>query len=517
MIRLQIKDHNWSSILIIAVLLLAFGYILSQLHSDWHWINYPFHAMVESVGSLCAMIIATLIIIMVNNNHLAQRYIIIACGLIGMGLLDGFHAILHTGKSFVWLHSIATLFGGIIFAAVWLPDSWLRRRHLKIFFICTVVGSVLTGVVSLLFPQNLPAMIINGEFSLLARIINITGGIGFLAATVFFVHYFYSPHNTAQFSAHRQNEGLVFANHSLLFGIAGLLFETTVLWDAGWWWWHILRFIAYFVVLVYFFVLFNRSQQQLMLNEINLEKINSDLEQRVLERTYELENATKAKSDFLSSMSHELRTPLNAIIGFGQLLELEEHKFTDSQKDNIKEILDAGHHLLHLINEILDLSTIEAGKIDISMEHIQLEPLIQHSLTMISTLAAERHISIIDNRSYNEIIVHADPKRLKQVLINILSNAVKYNCVHGTITLSDEIIRDKLLRIYISDTGQGLDKEQISSLFVPFNRLNAPDHIQGTGIGLSISQNFMELMHGQIGVDSTPGVGSTFYIELEIS
>ena len=132
-------------------------------------------------------------------------------------------------------------------------------------------------------------------------------------------------------------------------------------------------------------------------------------------------------------------------------------------------------------------------------------------------LAAERHISIIDNRSYNEIIVHADPKRLKQVLINILSNAVKYNCVHGTITLSDEIIRDKLLRIYISDTGQGLDKEQISSLFVPFNRLNAPDHIQGTGIGLSISQNFMELMHGQIGVDSTPGVGSTFYIELEIS
>lgn len=264
----------WFSMLMAAIFPMLLGLVLAGAFPDWRWSHYPFHAMVESVGAFSALIIATLIVIQLRKDQLSPRYIMVACALIGMGLLDGFHAVLHSGVSFVWLHSAATLVGGILFATIWLPEAWLAEKKQLILLLATITFSLSVGLVSILFPDILPVMIVDGEFSLLAKVFNITGGIGFLVGTLYFIRNHWLVINNP-LTEKESTKNIVFANHCLLFSIAGLLFETSSLWDAGWWWWHILRLLAYSVVLVYFFVLFKRGQEQLEASEERLRLINS--------------------------------------------------------------------------------------------------------------------------------------------------------------------------------------------------------------------------------------------------
>ena len=215
-------------------------------------------------------------------------------------------------------------------------------------------------------------------------------------------------------------------------------------------------------------------------------------------------------------MSHELRTPLNAIMGFAQLLELNKSSFTQTQLDNINEILMAGKHLLTLINEILDLSRIESGKQEILIQEANLNQLILECIQLVQPQLNEQQLNLHDNLSINNYIVLADYSRLKQILLNLLSNAIKYNRPQGDIVLDSELIEAQRLRIKVTDTGNGLEAYEINKLFKPFERLSARNDIEGTGIGLVITKNLIELMDGSIGVDSHPGKGSTFWIELPI-
>ena len=256
--------------------------------------------------------------------------------------------------------------------------------------------------------------------------------------------------------------------------------------------------------------------------EVALQRLNAELESRVEQRTSQLvaakeeaERSNLAKSEFLSRMSHELRTPLNAILGFGQVLEHDpQYPLAAEQRDNVREILHAGNHLLELINEILDLARIESGRLTISQEPVPLLPIIEECLTLIRPLAEAKSIRIVEGSSDCREYVSADRVRLKQVLLNLLSNAVKYNRERGSLSIVCFAEGDTI-QIRISDTGAGLTDTQQKRLFSPFERLDADKTgIVGTGIGLALSRRLVELMQGEIGVDSTPGAGSTFWIRL---
>ena len=263
-------------------------------------------------------------------------------------------------------------------------------------------------------------------------------------------------------------------------------------------------------------------------------RLNERLEQRVQERTMQLElanaelelaieearNANQAKSAFLSSMSHELRTPLNAILGFAQILAADNMPTTPEQKKEFAgHILKSGRHLLTLINEILDLAKVEAGALTLSMEPVGLAEVLAECRSMIEPLAAARGIRVQFPRSGSPenaaALVQADRTRLKQVLLNLLSNAVKYNREGGTVSVECAAHAPDRLRLSVVDTGMGLRPEQVAALFQPFNRLGQENGTQeGTGIGLVFTKRLVELMKGEIGAASTPGVGSTFWIEL---
>jgi len=239
----------------------------------------------------------------------------------------------------------------------------------------------------------------------------------------------------------------------------------------------------------------------------------SRIEKALREAKEEADRANHAKSDFLSRMSHELRTPLNSILGFGQLLDRQSP--SEIQRPRIRYILSAGRHLLNLINEVLDISRIEAGTLQLSLEPVCIEEAIGEALDLMRPLASERKITLgmsepLDSTTY----VLADRQRLKQVLLNLLSNAVKYTAIEGRVTLGF-VESTRFTRISVSDTGAGIPVEKLARLFTPFDRLGAEQsHVEGTGLGLALCQRLVQAMQGTIGVSSTLNNGSTFWLEL---
>lgn len=234
------------------------------------------------------------------------------------------------------------------------------------------------------------------------------------------------------------------------------------------------------------------------------------------EARFAAEKANRAKSEFLSRMSHELRTPLNAVLGFGQLLELDG--LTPDQAENVNQITKGGTHLLDLINEILDISQIETGHMSMSPEAVLVGEVVDSAVSLLRPLAEESGVHLIGGTGHGcDQYIFADRQRLKQILLNLLGNGIKYNRQGGSVSISCfQPVRGKL-RIQVTDTGPGIAADQLDLLFTPFERLGAEQtSVPGTGVGLALSRGLAEAMGGALGVDSTPGRGSTFWAEFPI-
>jgi len=266
-------------------------------------------------------------------------------------------------------------------------------------------------------------------------------------------------------------------------------------------------------------VRFVYSQGDVILDEAGQPRRMFGTVQDVTERKLvdEVKRASKAKSEFLSRMSHELRTPLNAILGFGQLLERQ--KPTEVQRKRVGYILSAGKHLLDLINEVLDISRIEAGRMQLSLEPVCVADALEETLDLMRPLATERSVQLSASADIDAgVHVLADRQRFKQVLVNLLNNAVKYTPFFGGVAVSYHVPGNEKVRVLVSDSGPGIPAEKLARLFTPFERLGAEQSaIEGTGLGLALSQRLMDAMGGSIGVESAVGKGSTFWIELPLA
>jgi PAS domain S-box-containing protein len=245
------------------------------------------------------------------------------------------------------------------------------------------------------------------------------------------------------------------------------------------------------------------------------------IEEELRQARDEAEHANRAQSQFLSRTSHELRTPLNAVIGFAQLLQMDERLGSDDQ-ESVEEILKAGRHLLELINEILDISSIDSGQMRLSVTSVAVNDLLQEALSFVGAGARDRDVHLQwtapSGRSWH---VLADARRLKQVFLNLLSNAIKYNRSGGTVTVEcwpTQATATPELRICVKDTGLGLSVEKIARLFTPFDRLGAEQTgIEGTGLGLAYSKRMVAAMGGTLGMESMIGTGSTFWVDLPLA
>ncbi len=520
--------------------LLWAGLALHTLWPDWRWENEPVHSSVEALGTVVA-IFMTLVLFQRKQKEGDEKFFSLSIGFLSMGLLDGFHAFSSPGHGFVFLHSVAGLAGGFCFALVWLP-GWGRyvsgRAHIPW---AAAVASTLCGAWALLWPGTLPPMVYNGEFTTTAVNINFFAGVLFLVATARFV---------LDFQRSGELEAWLFACLTLLFGLAGLTFRHSLVWDSGWWLWHLLRLTAYLLVLGFvvrqYLVMVSVLQVALAeqrRTEKELRKHRDHLEELVTERTAELnarvaeverlnramtnllqdlqaanrnleqtarelQKANKELADFAYIVSHDLKAPLRAISQLAGWVSTDYADVLDADGQEMLTLLTGRTQRMHnLIEGILQYSRI--GRVREKERNVDLKQLVQE---IIETLAPPEQVqpSVRDTLP----TVAGEPTRLTQVFQNLLDNALKFmDKPQGRVGVGC-VEQESHWLFSVSDDGPGIEEKHHARIFQMFQTLTPRDETESTGIGLALVKKIVETWGGKIWVESTVGQGSTFFFTL---
>lgn len=482
---------------------------------DWSWPQEPFHATVEMAGGMIALGVAWMLVSLERLRAGTTYNIWIAAALVGMGILDGLHAMVQVGQTFVWLHSTATLVGGLLFVLVWLPPRWqYRARWWPWAVMC---GALVLGGLSLLVPDAIPEMVANEQFTSWAKGLNIVGGVLLFAAAFRLVRTYLRTKNI---------DDLLFCLHCSLFGAAAIMFEQSQLWDLPWWGWHLLRLMAYSVALWFVVETDLRTAQKLQAQAVTrarvaaLEESAEELAQANLQLQGYVDALSKSKEalersnsdlqQFAYVASHDLQEPLRAVAGYCQLLEA---KLRDNPDEDVQMYLEhateGAKRMRALINSLLDYARVETrGKV---FELVDVNEAVNEALSnlrvTIEESAAEVSVDCMPT-------VSGDREQLVQLFQNLVGNAVKFR--------GEKMPQIQILaaddsdgwRFAVRDNGIGLEQQYADRIFVIFQRLHTRSKYPGTGLGLAITKRVVERHGGRIWVESQPGEGSTFFFTL---
>ncbi len=479
------------------------------------WPHEPFHATIEMAGGMIALGVAWMLLSLERLRAGTSYNIWIAAALIGMGILDGLHAMVHVGQAFVWLHSTATLVGGSLFALVWLPQHWQRNARFWPWLV--MCGTLVFGVVSLLWPDQMPQMVSNKLFTPWAKWLNVVGGALLFAAAVRFVLTYRQTKNI---------DDLLFCLHCSLFGAAAIMFEQSQLWDLPWWGWHLLRLMAYGVAL-WFVVetdlamakkLRERAATQARVAALEesgkeLARVNRQLRQYVDEISLAKEALERSNSDlqqFAYVASHDLQEPLRAVAGYCQLLE---RKLRDNPDEDVQTFLmhatEGSKRMQALINSLLDYARVETRGKD--FVRVDLNEALREALSNLEVTIQENSANVTAGAMP---IVRGDHEQIVRLFQNLVGNAIKFRGDAAPQIRVEAEENSVDWQFSVRDNGIGLEQQYADRIFVIFQRLHTRNKYPGTGLGLAITKRIVERHGGRIWVESKPGEGTAFFFTL---
>ena len=484
------------------------------------------HAVCETLGCMLALGIAGFLLMRHGEN--GNGYMMwLACSVLVTGIIDAFHASMALSNESVCLRSTAQLFGGLCIAMIWLPERLTQTRLARVLPKTLAMAAGLFGMISLIFPEMLPAILTNGKFTLTAKTLNFTGGIFFLSGVVYCI---------SNFDRSRYAIYALFATYCLLCTVAGLTFMFTNPWSPGWWLLHLVRLGAYVVAFKYVaanssaeYMFLVRSKETLGRAKLQAEESKKELERvnKQLATSVQKANlmareaivANQAKSEFLANMSHELRTPLHSILSFASFGTKKTCANAKPEKllDYFNRIKNSGKTLLELLNDLLDLAKLESGKAMFAFEPSDLGILVRTVTNELDTLLSERNLSIRHERSKFDGKVTLDAERIKQVLRNLLNNAIKFSPEGGTIDVSVCCVAGSV-RVSVCDQGPGIPQDELEAVFDKFIQSSkTKTGAGGTGLGLAICLKIVTAHKGRIWAQNRPGGGAVFSFEIPLS
>ncbi len=527
----------------LAVFLFLAAALLGAVAPDWRWEHHPVHALAEGLGAFAALTVATLIWILRRLEALPQRYSWILAGLLSMGTLDGFHAATHAGNLFVWYHTLAGFAGGLLFAGIVIP-SRLSTRVVPYLPTFTLYGSVGVALVMVMFSDSLPAMTRDGAFTDVARILNIVGGVGFLIAAALLAWNPWREHDP-----HRR----LFASHALLFGVSGIIFEQSTLWDGVWWLWHGCRLLAYGCALSFLFHQLYQALWDSVASRQGLEEAVSrkteelaaevashskreaayralaeDLEERAkeLERAQlatlniaEDANEERRRADhageilrevnaeldqFAYVASHDLKAPLRAIENLALWIQQDaEEVLPEDSKRHLTTLRQRIQRMRALLNDLLAYS--RAGRAKGAFGKINSGEVVRD---VVALIGPPDSIEIRIGEDFP--VIESFPVPFELVLRNLISNAVKHmGQDEGCVEIS-AVEDGPQIAFTVADTGPGIPEDCRERVFEMFQTLAPRDEVEGTGMGLAIVRKVVESEGGRVTVADNGDRGARF-------